>query len=86
MTEHLIHNYGLFWREAELYWGEGSNKVALLGVAARRRTLIPRTSAGRHEPCVGQNSQSRGRVTSRTPHSIHSGPSNIPGGGTVTTR
>lgn len=37
----VIQSYGLFWREADVYWGAGSQKGELLGVPAKKRSSDP---------------------------------------------
>ena len=37
----VIQSYGLFWREADVFWGAGRQKGELLGVPARRRRSMP---------------------------------------------
>ena len=37
----VIQSYGLFWREADVYWGAGSQKGQLLGVPAKQLTSGP---------------------------------------------
>ena len=37
----LIHTYGLFWKEADIFWGAGSNAGRLLGVPASNLTAEP---------------------------------------------
>ncbi len=45
----IIENYGLFWREENVFWGAGSSRGSLLGVPAYARTAEPvdfRSQAG----------------------------------------
>jgi hypothetical protein len=37
----LIHNYGLFWNEADVFWGKGSKAGRLLGVPSKNITALP---------------------------------------------
>lgn len=37
----LIHNYGLFWKESNVFWGAGSKAGRLLGVPASNTTSAP---------------------------------------------
>lgn len=37
----LIQNYGLYWREEDVFWGRGNNAGNLLGVPARNITSHP---------------------------------------------
>jgi len=41
VAESLIHSYGLFWNEQDVYWGKGSQRGQLLGVPARGRSQDP---------------------------------------------
>lgn len=37
----LVKNYGLFWREDEVFWGRGNNAGTLLGVLSSNTTAEP---------------------------------------------
>lgn len=37
----LIQNYGLFWREEDVFWGRGNNAGRLLGVLTTNTTADP---------------------------------------------
>jgi len=41
MAESLIHAYGLFWNESDVYWGKGSQRGQLLGVPTTGRSQEP---------------------------------------------
>ena len=37
----LIHNYGLYWKEEDVFWGRGNNAGRLLGFPATNLTAPP---------------------------------------------
>jgi hypothetical protein len=37
----LIQNYGLFWKESDVFWGKGSKAGRLLGVSSKNTTAEP---------------------------------------------
>lgn len=40
-SQPLIRNYGLFWESGDIFWGAGSQAGSLLGVLAKRVTMVP---------------------------------------------
>lgn len=41
MADHLISNYGLYWKRKKIWWGKGGNRGHLSGVLASKTTGNP---------------------------------------------
>lgn len=41
MARTLIHNYGLFWRRSDVFWGRQKNKGHLKGIPAHEKKGVP---------------------------------------------